>query len=72
MNALERRLSRIEAVSDGGKWVTIDEHGNLPDDFIPGTDSFIVVTIQGERKQLFWRGKPFEAEFSKTITIGGE
>lgn len=72
MNALERRLSRIEAVSDGGKWVTIDEHGNLPDDFTPGTDSFILVTIQGERKQLFWKGKPFKAEFSKTITIGGE
>ena len=72
MNALERRLSRIEAVSDGGKWVTIDEHGNLPDDFIPGTDSFILVTIQGEQKQLFWRGEPYQPNFDVVAVVGGE
>lgn len=77
MSYLNQRISRLESNIHNGKWVVPDKDGNLPDSFNPNIDGVLRVTISSLREEnqkhpIYWKGKPFEAESTKTVTIGGE
>ena len=73
---IDRRLANLEQKANmaGARWFTAKD-GVIPDEFRPGIDSLIAVTIvdpETDRQPLMWRGEPYSSADGITINIGGE